>query len=68
MRIKGEHSLYIYPLLFGSTPTPSPVSNISKGEVPQMFAAPSLFGQTIPIQSAGISGRRNRIIPRWGPN
>jgi hypothetical protein len=33
-----------------------------------MFAAPSLFGQTMPIQSAEVSGRRNRIIPRWRPN
>jgi hypothetical protein len=68
MRIKGGHSLYIYMLLFGSTPTPSPVSNILKGEVSQMFAAPRLFGQTKPIQSAGVSGSRNIIIPRWRPN
>jgi hypothetical protein len=36
--------------------------------VPQMFAAPRLFGQTMPIQSAGVSGSGNRIIPRWRPN
>ena len=34
----------------------------------KMFAAPRLFGQTMPIQSAGISGSGNRIIPRWRPN
>jgi hypothetical protein len=33
-----------------------------------MFAAPRLFGQTMPIQSAGVSGSGNRIIPRWRPN
>jgi hypothetical protein len=33
-----------------------------------MFAAPCLFGQTKPIQSAGVSGSGNRIIPRWRPN
>jgi hypothetical protein len=33
-----------------------------------MFAAPCLFGQTMPIQSAGVSGSENRIIPRWRPN
>jgi hypothetical protein len=33
-----------------------------------MFAAPRLFGQTKPIQSAGVSGSGNRIIPRWRPN
>jgi hypothetical protein len=33
-----------------------------------MFAAPHLFGQTKPIQSAGVSGSGNRIIPRWRPN
>ncbi len=27
-----------------------------------------LFGQTMPIQSAGVSGSGNRIIPRWRPN
>jgi hypothetical protein len=32
--------------------------------VPQIFAAPSLFVQTMPIQSAGVRGRGNRIIPR----
>ncbi len=68
MRIKGGHSLYIYTLLFGSTPTPSLVSNIQKGEVPQMFAAPRQFGQKMPIQSAGVSISGNRIIPRWRPN
>jgi hypothetical protein len=55
-------------LFFGSTPTPSPISIILKGEVPQMFAAPRLFGQTKPIQSAGVSGNGNIIIPRWRPN
>jgi hypothetical protein len=30
----------------------------------QLFAAPRLFGQTMPIQSAGVSGRGNR----WRPN
>jgi hypothetical protein len=34
----------------------------------KMFAAPLLFGQTLPIQSAGVSGSGNRIIPRWWPN
>jgi hypothetical protein len=33
-----------------------------------MFAAPRLFGQTMPIQSAGVSISGNRIIPRWRPN
>ena len=33
-----------------------------------MFAAPRLFGQTMPIQSAGVSGSGNRFIPRWRPN
>jgi hypothetical protein len=33
-----------------------------------MFAAPQLFGQTMRIQSAGVSGSRNRIISRWRPN
>ena len=34
----------------------------------KMFAAPHLFGQTMPIQSAGVSGSGNRSIPRWRPN
>jgi hypothetical protein len=34
----------------------------------KLFAAPRLFGQTMPIQSAGVSGSGNRIIPRWRPN
>jgi hypothetical protein len=34
----------------------------------KLFAAPSLFGQTMPIQSAGVSASGNRIIPRWQPN
>ncbi len=34
----------------------------------KLFAAPRLFGLTMPIQSAGVSGSRNRIIPRWRPN
>ncbi len=33
-----------------------------------MFAAPRLFSQTKPIQSAGASGSGNGIIPRWRPN
>jgi hypothetical protein len=33
-----------------------------------MFAAPRLFVQTKPIQSAGVSGSGNRFIPRWRPN
>jgi hypothetical protein len=33
-----------------------------------MFAAPHLLGQTLPIQSAGVSGSENRFIPRWQPN
>jgi hypothetical protein len=33
-----------------------------------MFAAPRLIVQTMPIQSAVVSGRGNRIIPRWRPN
>jgi hypothetical protein len=33
-----------------------------------MFAAQRLFGQTMPIQSAGVGGSGNRIIPRWRPN
>jgi hypothetical protein len=34
----------------------------------KLFAAPGLFGQMMPIQSAGVSGSGNRIIPRWQPN
>jgi hypothetical protein len=34
----------------------------------KMFAAPRLFGETLPIQSAGVSGSGNRIIPRWRQN
>ncbi len=34
----------------------------------KLFAAPRLFGQTMPIQSAEVSGSGNRIIPRWRPN
>jgi hypothetical protein len=41
---------------------------IASAAQPQMFAAPRLFGQTMPIQSAGVSGSGNRIIPRWRPN
>jgi hypothetical protein len=33
-----------------------------------MFAAPRLFGQMKPIQSAGVSRSGNRIIPRWRTN
>ena len=33
-----------------------------------MFAAPRLFDQTKPIQSAGVSRSGNIIIPRWRPN
>ncbi len=33
-----------------------------------MFAEPRLFGQMMPIQSAGVSGSGNRIILRWRPN
>jgi hypothetical protein len=32
-----------------------------------MFAAPRLLGQTLPIQSAGVSGSGNRFIPRLKP-
>jgi hypothetical protein len=34
----------------------------------KLFAAPRLFGQTMPIQSAGVSGSGNTFIPRWQPN
>ena len=34
----------------------------------QLFAAPRLFVQTMPIQSAGVRRRGNRIIPRCRPN
>jgi hypothetical protein len=34
----------------------------------KLFAAPRLFGQTMPIQSAGVSRSGNRFIPRWWPN
>ncbi len=34
----------------------------------KLFAAPRLFGQTMPIQSAGVSGSGNRFSPRWRPN
>ncbi len=34
----------------------------------KLFAAPRLFCQTMPIQSAGVNGSGNRIIPRWRPN
>jgi hypothetical protein len=30
-----------------------------------MLAAPRLLGLTLPTQSAGVSGKGNRIIPRW---
>jgi hypothetical protein len=33
----------------------------------QLFAEPRLFVQTMPIQSAEVSRRGNRIIPRWWP-
>jgi len=36
--------------------------------VPQKFAAPCLIVQTMPIQSAVVSGKGNRIIPKWRPN
>jgi hypothetical protein len=31
-----------------------------------MFAAPHLFGQTMPIQSAGVSGSGNRLFQDGG--
>ena len=31
-----------------------------------MFAAPRLFGQTMPIQSAGVSGSGNRLFQDGG--
>ena len=34
----------------------------------QLFAAPRLIVQTMPIQSAVVSGKGNRIITRWRPN
>ena len=34
----------------------------------KLFAAPCLLGQMMPIQSAGVSGNGNRIIPKWRPN
>jgi hypothetical protein len=34
----------------------------------QLFAAPRLFVQMMPIQSAVVSGKGNRIITRWRPN
>jgi hypothetical protein len=34
----------------------------------KLFAAPRLFGQAMPIQSAGVSRSGNRFIPRWRPN
>jgi hypothetical protein len=34
----------------------------------KLLAAPRLFGQTMPIQSAGVGGNGNRIIPRRQPN
>jgi hypothetical protein len=33
-----------------------------------MFAAPHRIVQTMPIQSAVVSGKGNRIIPTWRPN
>jgi hypothetical protein len=39
-----------------------------KREVLQIFAAPRLIVQTMPIQSAVVSGRGNIIISRWRPN
>jgi hypothetical protein len=32
------------------------------------IAAQHLLGQTTPTQSAGVSGKGNRINPRWWPN
>ena len=34
----------------------------------QLFAAPRLIVQTMPIQSAVVSGKGNRIITRWRTN
>jgi hypothetical protein len=34
----------------------------------KLFAAPRLIVQTMPIQSAGVSGSGNINIPRWRPN
>jgi len=34
----------------------------------QLFAAPRLIVETMPIQSAVVSGKGNRIISRWRPN
>jgi hypothetical protein len=69
MRIKGGGTLYTYIRCY-STPLPPPPPSVIflKGEVPQMFAAPRLFGQTMAIQSAGVRGSGNKIIPRWRPN
>ncbi len=36
--------------------------------MPQIFAAPRLIVQTMPIQSAVVSGKGIRIIPIWRPN
>jgi hypothetical protein len=34
----------------------------------QLFTAPRLIVQTMPIQSAVVSGKGKRIITRWQPN
>jgi hypothetical protein len=39
-----------------------------KEKCSSQIAAPCLFGSTLPIQSAGVSGKGNIIIPRWRPN
>ncbi len=40
-----------------------------KGQVRQTFiAAPTLIGRPMAIHSAVVSGKGNRINPRWRPN
>ncbi len=78
----GGHSLYIRWDL-APLPPPPPLVNLPiiivkgmvlqiekylKREVLQIFAAPRLIVQTMPIQSAVVSGRGNIIISRWRPN
>jgi hypothetical protein len=65
MRIKGGYSLYLSIIIaiFGAANR-----KILKKKCRKRFAAPRLLGQTLPIQSAGVSGSGNRFIPRWRPN
>jgi hypothetical protein len=60
MRIKGGYSLYL-PIIIVISAANRKI--FKKEKCRKWFAALRLLGETLPIQSAGVSGSGNRFIP-----